>query len=74
MDKKTSVAFIGSLFGLGIAAIPVEAQKVVEYTAEELAAFAASQPTVPCPEFPVAAVVLAFSLAASLFILRRRRK
>jgi hypothetical protein len=29
---------------------------------------------VPIPEFPVAAVVLAFSLAASLFILRRRRK
>jgi len=32
------------------------------------------QSQVPIPEFPVAAIVLASALAASLFILRRRRK
>jgi hypothetical protein len=32
------------------------------------------QSQVPIPEFPVAAVMLAFGLAASLFILRRKRK
>jgi hypothetical protein len=36
--------------------------------------FPLERANVPIPEFPVAAVVLAFSLAASLFILRRRRK
>jgi len=32
------------------------------------------QSGVPIPEFPVAAIVLASALAASLFILRRRKK
>jgi hypothetical protein len=32
------------------------------------------QSQVPIPEFPVAAIVLASALAASLFILRRRKK
>ena len=73
LNKRIGAAFTGMLFGLGVVSVPVSA-KAIEYTAEELAAFAASQPTVPCPEFPVAAVVLAFALAASLFILRRRRK
>jgi len=36
--------------------------------------FYLKQSGVPIPEFPVAAVMLALSLAASLVILRRRRK
>lgn len=36
--------------------------------------FPLERSNIPIPEFPVAAVVLAFSLAASLVILRRRRK
>ena len=32
------------------------------------------QSGVPIPEFPVSAIVLASALAASLFILRRRRR
>jgi len=64
MNKHIYAAFVTMLFILGVAAMPVSA---MWEGAEEVI-------SMRLPEFPAAATMLAFVLAASLFILRRRKK
>ena len=60
MNKRINAAFVMMLFILGIVSVPVSA--------------ISDDMVMVVPEFPVAAIVLASALAASLFILRMRRK